>query len=176
MFDILFRPQCVNSLWSRVTRGQHLHPCWLIIISEVLWHSPEGNFTWNAENICPWYMCISLKIAKLRLRPHLSGANELTRWGRVTHKCVSKIVITGSDNGLLRDRRQAIIWTDAEILLIGPLINFSEILIEINIFSFKKIHLKMLSVKWRPFCLSLNMLSYDLLVYIYHAHCWWFMH
>ena len=34
-------------------------------------------------------------------------------------------------------RRQAIIWTNAGILLIGPLgTNFSEILIEIHIFSF----------------------------------------
>ena len=36
-----------------------------------------------------------------------------------------------------------IIWTNAGILLIGPLErNFSEILIEINAFSLKKIHLK----------------------------------
>ena len=39
-------------------------------------------------------------------------------------------------------RRQAIIWTNAGILLIGPLgTNFCEILIGIQIFSFKKIHL-----------------------------------
>ena len=49
----------------------------------------------------------------------------------------------GSDNGLSPGRRQAIIWTNAEILLIGPLgINFSEILIEINRFSFKKMCLE----------------------------------
>ena len=54
-------------------------------------------------------------------------------------------------------RRQAIIWTNAGILLIGPLgTNFSELLIEIQTFSFKKMHLKMSSVKWRPFCLGLN--------------------
>ena len=32
-----------------------------------------------------------------------------TRWGRVTHKCVSKLSILGSDNGLSPFRRQAII-------------------------------------------------------------------
>ena len=37
--------------------------------------------------------------------------------------------------------------------------NFSEILIGIQIFSFKKIHLKMSSGKWRPSCLSLNVLK-----------------
>ena len=67
----------------------------------------------------------------------------LTHWGRVTHKCVSKLTIIGSDNGLSPGPRQAIIWTNAGILLIGPLeTNFSEILIEIYTFSFKKIHLK----------------------------------
>ena len=54
----------------------------------------------------------------------------------------------GSDKGLSPGRRQAIIWTNAEILPIGPLrINFSEILIEINQFSFKKMHLKVSSAK-----------------------------
>ena len=75
----------------------------------------------------------------------------LTHWGRVTHVCVSKPTTIGSDNGLSPGRRQAIIWTNAGILLIGPLgTNFSEIVIEIQTFSFKKIHLKMSSGKWRP--------------------------
>ena len=69
------------------------------------------------------------------------------------------------DNGLSPERRQAIIWTNAGILLIGPLgTNFSEILIEIYTFSFKKRHLKMSSGKWRPFCLGLNVLTHWCLV------------
>ena len=68
-------------------------------------------------------------------------------------------IIIGSDNGLLPGRRQAIIWTNAGILLIGPLeMNLNEISIEIHIFSCKKMHLKMSSGKWQPFCLSLNQL------------------
>ena len=75
----------------------------------------------------------------------------------MTHICVSELTIIGSDNGLLPDRHQAIIWTNAGILLFRPLgTNFNEILIEIHIISFKKIHLKMSSGKWRPFCLGLN--------------------
>ena len=55
-------------------------------------------------------------------------------------------------NGLSPGRRQAIIWTIAGTLLIGPLgASFSEILIRIQTFSFKKIHLKMSFAKWRPF-------------------------
>ena len=84
----------------------------------------------------------------------------LTHWGRVTHICVSKLTIIGSYNGLSPSRRQAIIWTNAGILSIGPLgMNFSEILIEIDAFSFKKMHLKMSSAKWRPSCLGLNVLK-----------------
>ena len=83
----------------------------------------------------------------------------LTHWGRVTHICVSKLPIIGSDNGLSPGWRQAIIWINAGILLIGPLgTNFNEILIAIHIISLKKIHLKMLSGKWRTFCLGLNVL------------------
>ena len=87
----------------------------------------------------------------------------LTHWGQVTHICVGNLTIIGSDNGLSPGRRQAIIWTSAEILLIGPLgSNFSEILIEILTFSFKKMCLKVLSAKWRPFCLGLNVLTQGL--------------
>ena len=83
----------------------------------------------------------------------------LTHWGRVTHICVVKLTIIGSDNGLLPGQHQAIIWTNAAILLIGPSrTNFIENLIGIQTFSFKKMHLKMSSVKWWPFCLDLNVL------------------
>ena len=73
------------------------------------------------------------------------------------HICVSKLTIIGSDNGLSPGRRQAIILTNAGILLIGPLgTNFSGILIKIQ--TFKKKRLKVSSAKWRPFCLGLNVL------------------
>ena len=101
-----------------------------------------------------------LKMSTAKCRPFCPGRDELSHWGRVTHICVSKLTIICTDNGLSPGRRQAIIWTNARILLIGPLgTNFSEILIEIYVFSFKKMHLKMSSGKWRPFCLGLNVLS-----------------
>ena len=80
------------------------------------------------------------------------GKGMLTHWGRVTHICVSNLIIIGSDNGLSPGRCQAIIWTNDEHLLIGPLgTNFSEILIAILIFSFKKMRLKVSSGKLRSF-------------------------
>ena len=64
---------------------------------------------------------------------------SLTHWGRVTHICVNELTIIGSYNGLLPGWHQAIIWTNAGILLIGPLgTNFSEILIVIQIFHSRK--------------------------------------
>ena len=67
----------------------------------------------------------------------------ITHWGQVTHICVDKLTIIGSDNDLSPGRCQAIIWTNAGIMLIGPLgTNFSEIVIEIYIFLLKKMHLE----------------------------------
>ena len=78
----------------------------------------------------------------------------LNSWGWVTHKCV------GSDNGLSPGWRQAIIWTNAGILLIGPLgTNFSEILIQIfNIFikenAFESVVCEMSAILSRPQCVN----------------------
>ena len=79
-----------------------------------------------------------------------------------TYASVSPTII-GSDNGLSPNRRQVIIWTNAGILSVGSLgINFGEVLLEIQTFSFMKMHLKMSSAKWRPFCLCLNVLKCQL--------------
>ena len=73
-------------------------------------------------------------------------------WGQGTHICVGNLTMIGSDNGLSPGRRQAIIWTNAEILLIRTLgTNFSEILTRIQTFSLKRIPLKMSPAKWQPF-------------------------
>ena len=51
---------------------------------------------------------------------HVPYKHKLTHWGRVTHICISNLTIIGSDKGLSPCRRQAIIWTNAEIMLTGP--------------------------------------------------------
>ena len=85
---------------------------------------------------------------------------DLTHWDWVTHLYFSKVTIFGSDNGLSPVRRQAIIWTNAVLLSIGPLgTKFSQIVFEIQTISFKKMYFKMSSGKWRPFCLCLNVLT-----------------
>ena len=85
----------------------------------------------------------------------------------IEHICVSRLTITSSDNDLSPRRRQAIILTNAGLLLIGPLgTNFSDNLIEIIILSFMKMLLNVSSAKW-PFCIGLNVLStcVELIVY-----------
>ena len=82
---------------------------------------------------------------------------NLTHWGRETHIYVGKLTISGSDKGLSPGRRQAIIWTNARLLLIWHLeTNFSEILIEIKTFSLKKsmwnVVWKMSAILSRPHC------------------------
>ena len=85
----------------------------------------------------------------------------LTLWGWVMHICVSKLAIIDSDNGLSPGQHQAIIWTNAGILLIRNLTNFNEILIEIRTFSLKKMHS---SGKWWLFCFSFNVLNTKLIM------------
>ena len=93
-------------------------------------------------------------------------------WGRVTHICVGKLSTVGSDNGLSPNRRQVIIWTNAGILLIGTLgTNFREISIEIDTLSFRKMHLKMSSAKWRLFRLGLNELTEATFPTLYYKLC-----
>ena len=107
-----------------------------------------------------WYKQIRIDLEFGSVYDPVNDDWTLTHWGRVTHICVGKLTIIGSDNGLWPGRRQAIIRTNAGILLIRPLgTNFSEFLVKILIFSFKKMRLKVSSAKRRPFCLRLNELK-----------------
>ena len=78
--------------------------------------------------------------------------------------CVDNLTIIGKDNGLSPDRRQAIIWTNAGIMLIGPLeTKFNEILIEIYTFliqenSVENIVGEMSAILSRPQCVNHNIL------------------
>ena len=136
MVPNMFRPQCVKTI--RTSDVQ----CW-VKIAMILNVKIEYFHSKERIKIIDWNI-----------------GHCLTHWGRVTHIGVGNLAIIGSDNGLSPSRRQAIIWTNAGILLNGPLeTNFSEISIEIHTFSFNKMHLKMLSAKRRLFCPGLNVLS-----------------
>ena len=76
----------------------------------------------------------------------------------------------GSCNGLSPIWRQAITWTNVDLLPTGPLgINFTEIRIKIRTLTFKKMRLKMSFAKWRPFCSGGDVL---ILFRVSVAWCW----
>ena len=106
----------------------------------------------------------------------------------MTHICVSKPTTIGSDNGLSPGRRQAIIWSNAGILLIGTEgRNLSEILIEIHIFSlknaFENIVWEMAAILSRPQCVNMksNMYAKWRIVACFASnrylnHCWFIVY
>ena len=102
-----------------------------------------GFLSQKTSNMELWcFICCSLKQTFEQTVKRLFTWDPLTHWDRVMHICLGKLTIIGSDNGLSPGRRQAIIWTNASILSIGPLgTNFSEISIKIDIFPFKKIYI-----------------------------------
>ena len=137
--------------WHRISDIQQVdHICWHISVS-------VGSKRVNIFGKNNWVQC-KFCINKRKL-PDLSGSIVSVHWGRVTHICVSELTIIGSDNGyspvLAPSHYLNQCWN---IINSTPIKKFSQILIEIHTFSFKKMHLKMSSGKWRPFCLGLNML------------------
>ena len=149
-----------RNIFSWITKKSHWPFHWngtVFILMKVLSHAE--NWQLSVQHVMKisskWYFCFCVTACSA-----IKYLKSLTHSGRVTHICVIKLSIIGSNNGLSPDRRQAIIWTNAGILLIGSLeANFNdEIFIGIHSFSFKKICFIMPSGKWRPFCLGLNML------------------
>ena len=92
----------------------------------VLTSSGHSRFVW-------FYIPISLNSSS-------SSAEHMRRW-------------TGSTLVHVMAWHQAITRTNADLLPIRPIgTNFSEIRIDMQNFSFTKMHLKMSSGKWQPFC------------------------
>ena len=103
----------------------------------------------------------------------------LTHWGRVTHICVGNLTIIGSNNRLSPGRLQAIIWTNAGILLIGPLgTNFSEIFAEITTFSFifvqenvfESVVCEMAAILSQSHCVNSLFQTADIRVHVVHIN------
>ena len=60
-----------GSWWKK----QYLNQC-LLLISEVLWHSPNLMIWYRVPKVS--ILCMSFTITNLRLQPHLPGVNERT--------------------------------------------------------------------------------------------------
>ena len=107
--------------------------CWLFI-NNVIGNTSQCISAFIQEH---WYLKITLLIC--------ASVNQ---------------AINGSDNGLSPGRCQTIFWTNARILLIGPIeTKFSEILIEnqtfsLKIYAFENVVCKMLSISFRSQCVN----------------------
>ena len=120
---------------DRLLMGPRLDPTWEL--SGPLW-----TLQWTHA---PCYLGDNMLSSFMVSHSILPRNETLTHWGQVMHTCISKLTIIGSDNGLSPGPCQAIIWTNAGILLIWPsATNFNEMLIKI--------------AKWQTFCLGLNVL------------------
>ena len=138
--------------------SHHLNQCWLIdnwsMRNKIMifFYFNQNTIIFIHKDTFANIICI-MAGALFRL-------DALTHWGWVMHMSLSKSNTIDSYSGLSPGRCQSIIWTNVGILLVWPLgTNFSEMLLEIQTFPFMKMHLKMLSVKWRQFYLGLNVLT-----------------
>ena len=157
---------------SRVSRSALMQICVLIIQYD------EFLCSASSHNLDQWWFIVRW-IPKIKLDLRIGG-HCITYWGRMTHICGSKLTIISSDNGLSPRRRQAIIWTSDGILLIGPVgTSFSEILIEVYTFSFRKIHFKTTAILFRPQFVKLQRIchrgSYEFFVWAHNLRRYrWF--
>ena len=104
-YYICLRPQVPELVWWHLSQETFQLVCLVLIKLETfpMYHVLQLNKVLIQE-CCNW---------------NNTYLSHLYHWGRVTHICVGNLTIIGSDNGLSPNRRQAIIWTNARILLIG---------------------------------------------------------
>ena len=129
-FDVFFH-SCLNKRLSKQSWGW-----WFETPSRSLWRH-YNEYSKNLRNLMPGTQFIKLL------------CTQLTHWGGVMHICVSRLNIIGSDNGLSLCWHQC--WNVVNLVLET---NFSEMLTEIHTFSFKKTHVKMVSISSGPQCVN----------------------
>ena len=127
-------PSILSSSSNRNSGGRRLvSGRWFLRFSK----DTNGSITLRSISTSEWIMTLFAMASLIEFVPLLclcilEPVRKLTHWGRVTHICVGGLTIIGSDNGLSLGRRQAIIWANAGMLLIGPLgTGFREMLIGI---------------------------------------------
>ena len=110
--------------------------------------------------VFPWFMLLCFVV----VQDYFIGTGaiiSLTHWGCVTHICIGKLNIIGSDNGLSHGRRQAIIRTNAGWNIVNKTLrnklqwNFnrnSNIFIQEN--AFESVVCKKAAILSRPECVN----------------------
>ena len=127
-------------LCRRIFQWNHtgeMLPCWLITTRTTRESNPEyiKHDTINRD--------LQFSATSFPVYSH----DILIHGGRLTHICVGNLTIMASDNSLSPDRRQAIIGTNARMLLNGSLgTNDSNSYIFIQESAFKKVVCKMATI------------------------------
>ena len=153
--DVLDNHNLVTTWWRH--QWKHCQPYWPFVrwITRSPVNSPHKGqwrgalmFLWTAPWINGWvnnreagdlrcyrahFDVIVMKYLIVKAVPGVHLLNSLS------HICVSKLTIIGSDNGLWTGRRKAVIWTSAAILLIRPQgTHFNEFLCKLESFHSRK--------------------------------------
>ena len=118
------------------------------------WHRPMVSLVFNKNSFSQWnyYNIARIWVGSFHMPPELSKSVEwlqrywfadiyadIYHWRRVMHICVVNLIIVGSDNGFSPGQHQAIMKTNAGILLIWPFgTNFSKYLFKVLTISLKK--------------------------------------
>ena len=134
--------------------GDHIIVIWMMIPVKIILGCFEGRSYWQLR--VPWLILssffISVYTAIWCQLDNLSNTTVSSLLISPKRRIYASVSI-GSGNGLSPVRWQAFTRTNADLLSIRPLVtNFSQIQIEIKNFSLMKMHLKMSSAKWQPFC------------------------
>ena len=139
----------------RGTWDARISVCWGY--TKPIWYSHNGT-AGNISLTVKWLQLnLAVYIERCRMISKLTWIQTpLILCGWVTHICASKLTIISSDNGLSPGWRQAIIWTNARISLIGPMrTNLSETPIEIlQEIALENVVRKLAAILPRPRCVN----------------------
>ena len=139
-----------------------------MIITQMTRHLPLWNFQWLFVSVCLIIALTPFSLSLLLVSARFAPLPPLWKWCHWFIETEWRIyasgnyTITGPDNSLSPGRRQAIIWTNAGILLIGHLgTNFGDFFIEIKAFSLTNLYLNVSSAKAaailsRPQCVNVK--------------------
>ena len=106
----------LNCLFRRIwKKTSKLRVIGLCVGNSLLTGEFPAQMASNAGNVFIWWRHHGYQ------NLNFGSRDELTHWIRLTHICVSKVIVIGLDNGLSPGRPQAIIWTNDWMLLIRTL-------------------------------------------------------
>ena len=128
--DLFISEQILSRMWKILGNQLRLSEITCLyqhqgigVTKDTLLHKLKHFLKFIAENasVINWHVICTYENESYNYKSIILTVELLTHWGRVTHFCVGNLTIIGSDNGFPPGRRQAIIWTNARILLIGHL-------------------------------------------------------